>query len=108
MSKFTQVAAGLAAALAVAAFTSPANAFHGGGMGGHMGGMGHIGHMGGMGRMHGGNWSHGNHFAHDHFRHGHHRRGFAFFDPGYGYYDDYYDDDYYDCYWRHGRRYCGY
>ena len=108
MIRFKQLAAGLTAALALAAFSLPANAFRAG-----MGGMGGMGHMGSMGHMHGG-WAQGGHFAHNYGHHFRHGRNFAFFAPGFGYYDDYYDpyydDAYYDnyCYWRHGRRYCRY
>ena len=93
----TSAIAGVAA-LAIAAFTLPAEAFRGGHMGGHIG-------MGGFGHSHfAGGFGHG-------FR-GHRGRGFVGFYPYYGGYDSYYDDSYDDdssyCYWRHGRRFCRY
>lgn len=74
----------------------------------------------GGGWNHGGGWRQGR-FAggYGHHHHGHFRRGYAFFYPGWGGYDDWYDpydydDSYayayddYACYWRHGRHYCRY
>lgn len=83
---------------------------HGGG--GFGGGMGHGGMgMRGMGPGGGGFAGHGfrsgpvgrNFHGDHHFNRGRFRGG-PFFVYGY---DGYYDDDYY-CYWRYGRRYCGY
>ena len=107
MRRLKQVATGLTAALALAAFSGSVQAGHVGGGGfGHMGG-----HLGGFGQMR--SFGHMGGFSHSHFArfdHGFHRRhhGFVAFSPFF--YDDYYNDDYDSgyCYWRHGRRFCRY
>jgi hypothetical protein len=111
MRQFKQIAIAAVALLAACTLTTSAEARHFGG-GFHGGGF-----YGGFHGFHGG---FGHHWAGGGYGHWRGRRfwpyyGYAFYGPYYGdyyddYYDNYYDDDYdYDyCYWRHGRRYCGY